>query len=68
MEPTPERTPRYDRGVIWESFLLALIVGLVVSAGLYFAYLWPAVEPLDVDEVVAEPVAASSESTKGEAT
>jgi hypothetical protein len=25
--------------------LLALVFGLVVSAGLYFAYLWPQVEP-----------------------
>jgi hypothetical protein len=33
--------------VIWEPFLLALVLGLIVSAGLYFAYLWPSVEPLD---------------------
>jgi hypothetical protein len=31
--------------VIWEPFLLALVLGIVVSAGLYFAYLWPSVEP-----------------------
>jgi hypothetical protein len=31
--------------VIWGPFLLALALGLVVSAGLYFAYLWPQVEP-----------------------
>ena len=31
--------------MIWEPFLLALVLGLIVSAGLYFAYLWPAVEP-----------------------
>jgi hypothetical protein len=31
--------------VIWGPFLLALVLGLVVSAGLYFAYLWPQVEP-----------------------
>jgi hypothetical protein len=31
--------------VIWEPFVLALFLGLVVSAGLYFAYLWPSVEP-----------------------
>jgi hypothetical protein len=39
--------PRYARQVIWEPFILALFLGLVVSAGLYFAYLWPAVEPDD---------------------
>jgi hypothetical protein len=27
--------------VIWEPFLLALVLGLIVSSGLYFAYLWP---------------------------
>jgi hypothetical protein len=39
--------------VIWEPFILALVLGLIVSAGLYFAYLWPAVEPVD-DEPAAE--------------
>jgi hypothetical protein len=41
--------------VIWEPFVLALVLGLVVSAGLYFAYLWPSVEP--VDPVDAPPPA-----------
>lgn len=36
--------------MIWEPFVLALVLGLVVSAGIYFAYLWPSVEPLDDDE------------------
>jgi len=36
---------RYDAGVSWGPFLLALALGLVVSAGLYIAYMWPAVEP-----------------------
>ena len=40
----------YARAVTWEPFVLALVLGLVVSAGLYFAYLWPAVEPLDDDD------------------
>jgi hypothetical protein len=40
--------------VIWEPFLLALVLGLVVSAGLYFAYLWPSVEPLE-EEVAPTP-------------
>ena len=36
--------------------MLAVVLGLVVSAGLYFAYLWPSVEP-DPDAVApaAEP-------------
>ena len=33
--------------MIWEPFVLALVLGLIVSAGLYFAYLWPSVEPVD---------------------
>jgi hypothetical protein len=33
--------------VIWEPFVLALVLGLVISAGLYFAYLWPSVEPVE---------------------
>jgi hypothetical protein len=53
--------PRYDRGVIWEPFILALFLGLVVSAALYFAYLWPSVEPEDPgDEAPAEPIAEPS--------
>jgi hypothetical protein len=31
--------------VIWEPFVLAVVLGLIVSAGLYFAYLWPSAEP-----------------------
>lgn len=42
--------------MIWEPFVLALFLGLVVSAGLYFAYLWPSVEP----EI--EPARASADS------
>jgi hypothetical protein len=55
-EPTPGSRSRYDRDVIWEPFVLALFLGLVVSAGLYFAYLWPSVEP----EI--EPALASADS------
>jgi hypothetical protein len=50
---------RYHPGVIWGPFVLALVLGLVVSAGLYFAYLWPQVEPLDEDEEAAEAAAAA---------
>jgi len=53
VEPTPGAGPRYDRGVIWEPFVLALFLGLIVSAGLYFAYLWPSVEPSEVEPVMA---------------
>jgi hypothetical protein len=44
--------------VIWEPFLLALVLGLIVSAGLYFAYLWPSVEPPE-EEAPAEAPAAT---------
>lgn len=27
--------------------MLALVLGLIISAGLYFAYLWPSVEPVE---------------------
>ncbi len=45
------------RYVIWAPFVLALVLGLVVSAGLYFAYLWPQVEP---DEPAGDPPADSA--------
>jgi hypothetical protein len=41
--------------VIWEPFILALVLGVIVSAGLYFAYLWPSVEPEDEAEDAAAP-------------
>ena len=40
--------------MIWEPFILALVLGIIVSAGLYFAYLWPSVEP-DDDALGAPP-------------
>jgi hypothetical protein len=43
--------------VIWEPFVLALFLGLIVSAGLYFAYMWPSIEPLE------EPATAAADST-----
>jgi hypothetical protein len=45
--------------VIWEPFILALVLGIIVSAGLYFAYLWPSVEP--DDEAAAPPAPTSPE-------
>jgi hypothetical protein len=44
--------------VIWGPFVLALVLGLIVSAGLYFAYLWPSVEPEDPAEGL-EPAKAA---------
>ncbi len=37
--------------------MLALFLGLIVSAGLYFAYMWPSIEPLE------EPATAAGDST-----
>ena len=53
--------PRYHRDVIWEPFVLALVLGLIVSAGLYFAYMWPSVEPTDVDDAEPETAIAPAE-------
>jgi hypothetical protein len=49
--------------VIWEPFILALVLGIIVSAGLYFAYLWPSVEP--DDEAPAAPAPTSPEPPTG---
>ncbi len=54
MQPTTAAGTRYHPGVIWGPFLLALALGLVVSAGLYFAYLWPQVEPDEPPEASPE--------------
>jgi hypothetical protein len=48
--------------VIWEPFLLALVLGIIVSAGLYFAYLWPSVEPVDEEPAAATPDALAEAS------
>jgi hypothetical protein len=36
--------------MVWEVYAIALVLGLVVSAGLYFALIWPAHEPPDDDD------------------
>jgi hypothetical protein len=51
--------------VIWEPFAMALVLGLLMSAGLYFAYLWPSVEPdddADAEDEEAQAPAADKES------
>jgi hypothetical protein len=50
--------------VIWEPFLLALVLGIIVSAGLYFAYLWPSVEPVEPAEP-AQPSAVIDDKPAG---
>ena len=47
--------------MVWEPFLLAIGFGLAVSAGIYFAILWPQVEPLDDDELAAVEGAPAGE-------
>ena len=50
--------------MIWEPFLLALVLGIIVSAGLYFAYLWPSVEPVDEEPApAAEETAAAADAS-----
>lgn len=45
--------------MIWEPFALAIVFGLVVSAGLYFVIMWPSVEDrLEDDD--AEPQATTA--------
>jgi hypothetical protein len=48
--------------VIWEPFVLALVLGLIISAGLYFAYLWPSVEPVEPSEPADDAAAAEPAS------
>jgi hypothetical protein len=57
--------------VIWEPFVLALVLGIIVSAGLYFAYLWPSVEPIDEadpDAATTDGAAEPPDATTGDAT
>jgi len=52
--------------VIWEPFVLALFLGLIVSAGLYFAYLWPSIEPLEEPATAAADSVTAAESAGGD--
>src|SRR5262249_35490777 len=71
-EPTTVAAPRYHPIVIWGPFVLALVLGLIVSAGLYYAYLWPQVDPDDPADPVepetprAKPSEATPETTKAD--
>lgn len=50
--------------VVWEPFALAIFMGLLVSAAIYFIVMWPQVEPdddADEDEHTAEPEVSSKE-------
>ena len=50
--------------MVWEPFAIAVVFGLVVSAGLYFIVMWPQVEPHDDDDVdvVYAELAATAEA------
>jgi hypothetical protein len=46
--------------MVWEPFALAILFGLLVSAGIYFVFLWPQVAPDDdLPDAAAEPPAAA---------
>lgn len=48
--------------MVWEPFALAVVMGLLVSAAIYFIVMWPQVEP-DDDAVGGDeprPAAASA--------
>jgi hypothetical protein len=36
--------------VIWGPFVLAMVLGSVVSAGLYLVVIWPRLEPPETDD------------------
>lgn len=40
--------------MVWEPFALAVLFGLLISAGIYFIVMWPQVAP-DDDDVPAPP-------------
>ena len=49
--------------MVWEPFALAIVFGLLISAGIYFVFLWPQVAPDDdVDPAAAdaEPAAEAA--------
>lgn len=50
--------------VVWEPFALAIVMGLLVSAAIYFVVMWPQVEP--VDDVRDEPALAGLDPARHE--
>ena len=46
--------------MVWEPFALALLFGLLISAGIYFVVMWPQVAP-DDDTPDLPPSAPSDE-------
>jgi len=55
--------------VVWEPFALAVVMGLLVSAAIYFVVMWPQVEPPEVDAhpgAEARPDAPPAGATAGE--
>ena len=48
--------------MVWEPFALAVMMGLLVSAAIYFIVMWPQVEPDDeADGTTAEREVSSGE-------
>lgn len=47
--------------MIWQPYLLAIVFGVAVSAGIYAAFLWPRVEP-DDDDIGDDGTAATVEA------
>ena len=49
--------------MVWEPFALAVVMGLLVSAAIYFIVMWPQVEPEDPADapVAADEAPASTE-------
>lgn len=55
--------------MVWEPFALAVIFGLLISAGLYFVVMWPQVAPDDdAPDEVAAPAPATDEAAPAAAT
>jgi hypothetical protein len=46
--------------VIWQPYLLAVVFGVAVSAGIYAAFLWPRVEPEDDGDAADDGAAAAA--------
>ncbi|MCE9577463.1 MAG: hypothetical protein K8W52_30220 [Deltaproteobacteria bacterium] len=53
----------------WAPFALAIVFGLLVSAGIYFTVMWPDVAPDDEaeDEVGAAPATVADDAAKADA-